>query len=210
MKKTTPIRVLLVEDHFVVRVGLASLINSQTDMKVVAEAANGMDAVASYAQNRPDIVLMDLRLPGMGGVECTSQICARYPDARVIVLTTFGGDENIHRAFQAGARAYLLKDVRREDFLGTVRAVYTGECSLPAEVAVRLLQRNPGGELSGRESEVLHLVARGRSNKEIAELLAISESTVKNHMTSILAKLRVPDRAGAVAAAMRDGLVTLD
>jgi two-component system NarL family response regulator len=210
MKKITPIRVLLVEDHFVVRVGLASLINSQTDMKVVAEAANGADAVAAYAQIHPDIVLMDLRLPGMGGVECTGQICSRYPEARVIVLTTFGGDENIHRAFQAGARAYLLKDVRREDFLGTVRSVHAGECALPPDVAVRLLQRNRADELSGRETEVLRLVARGKSNKEIADLLAISESTVKNHMTNILAKLRVPDRAGAVAAAMRDGLVTLD
>ncbi len=163
-----------------------------------------------HTASAPDIVLMDLRLPGMSGAECTAAICTRFPEARVIVLTTFGGDENIYRALHAGARAYLLKDVRREDFLSTVRSVHAGECRLPPDVAVRLLRRDPAEELSGRETEVLGLVARGRSNKEIADQLTISESTVKNHMTSILAKLRVPDRAGAVAAAMRDGLVTLD
>lgn len=210
MKKAPPIRLLLVDDHFVVRMGLASLLNSQADMKVVAEAANGPEAIALYAQHLPDIVLMDLRLPGMSGAECTAAICTRFPEARVIVLTTFGGDENIYRALHAGARAYLLKDVRREDFLSTVRSVRAGECRLPPEVAMRLLRRDPAEELSSRETEVLGLVARGRSNKEIADRLAISESTVKNHMTNILAKLRVPDRAGAVAAAMRDGLVTLD
>ncbi len=210
MKKTAPLRVLLVDDHFVVRMGLASLINSQPDMKVVAEAGSGEEAVELCVKHQPDIILMDLRLPGMSGAEATAAICQRFPEARVIVLTTFGGDENIYRALHAGARAYLLKDVRREDFLSTVRAVHAGECKLPADIAVRLLRRNPAEELSARETEVLRLVARGRSNKEIADRLTISESTVKNHMTNILSKLRVPDRAGAVAAAMRDGLVSLD
>jgi two-component system NarL family response regulator len=210
MKKPPPIRVLLVDDHFVVRIGLASLVNSQPDMKVIAEAGTGVEAVELYAKHRPEIVLMDLRLPGMTGAEATAAICSQYPEARVIVLTTYGGDENIYRALHAGARAYLLKDVRREDFLSTLRSVHAGESHLPSDVAMRLLRRDRSEELSARETEVLRLVARGRSNKEIADLLSISESTVKNHMTSILAKLRAPDRAGAVATAMRDGLVTLE
>ncbi|MDB6055268.1 MAG: DNA-binding response regulator, NarL/FixJ family, containings and domain [Verrucomicrobiales bacterium] len=209
MKKTTPIRVLLVDDHFVVRLGLASLINSQSDMKVIAEAANGTEALVLYEVHQPDLVLMDLRLPGMSGIDCTRAICTRFPGARVVVLTTFGGDENMHRALQAGARAYLLKDVRREDFLNTVRSASAGECQIAPDVAMRLLQRQAAEELSAREMEVLGLVATGRSNKEIADRLAITESTVKNHMTNILNKLRVPDRAGAVAAAMRDGLLSL-
>ncbi len=208
--KDTPIRVLLVDDHFVVRVGLASLIDSQPDMKVIAEAENGEEGLSLYAEHQPDVVLMDLRLPGLNGAECTAALCSRFPAARVIILTTFGGDENIYRALHAGARAYLLKDVHREEFLGCIRSVFAGECRFPPDVAVRLLQRQPGASLSGRELDVLRLVAKGRSNKEIAELLLISESTVKNHMTNILAKLQVPDRAGAVASAMRDGLVTLD
>ena len=197
MKKLHTIRVLLVDDHFVVRVGLGSLINSQPDMRVVAEAATGAEGVAFYEQHRPNVVLMDLRLPDMSGVQCTEAICKKWPEACVVVLTTFGGDENIYRAMQAGAKSFLLKDVSREEFLQTLRSAQTGGCHMDPAVAVRLCQRRHAEPLSARELEVLRLVAAGRSNKEIADRLAITESTVKNHMTNILMKLRVPDRAGS-------------
>src|SRR6184192_3070603 len=174
MKNPKPIRVLIVDDHLVVRIGLRSMIDTQSDMVVVAEAANGREAVALFREHRPEITLMDLRMPVMGGVEATIAIREDFPDARIIVLTTYDGDENIYRALQGGARAYLLKDIPREEFLDDIRAVYQGQYCIPPAVAARLAQRIPGPELSARELEVLKLIVEGMSNKEIASALSIT------------------------------------
>jgi len=205
-----PIRLLIADDHLVVRMGLRSMIDTQRDMTVVAEAANGQEAVERYREHHPDIALMDLRMPRMSGVEATAAIRNEFPHALIIVLTTYDGDENIYHALHAGAHAYLLKDIPRVEFLGAVRSVYAGEYCIPPAVAARLAQRLPRAELSHRELEVLKLIVEGMSNKEIASALAISESTVKNHVNSLLSKLKVNDRTQAATSALRRGIVTLD
>jgi DNA-binding NarL/FixJ family response regulator len=210
LKKINPIRILVVDDHLVVRMGLRSMIDAQSDLTVVAEAANGKEAVEQFRKHHPDIVLMDLRMQEMGGVEATSAIRADFPDARIIVLTTYDGDENIYRALQAGARAYLLKDIPGAQFTESVRAVHNGQYCISPAVAARLAQRLPQSELSTRELEVLRLIVEGMSNKEIASNLSITESTVKNHINSILAKLKVKDRTQAATSALRRGILTLD
>ena len=210
MNNSQPIRILIVDDHLVVRMGLRSMIDSQPDMKVVAEAANGNEAVQAYREHRPDIVLLDLRMPQLNGVEATVAIRRQFPEAFIIVLTTYDGDENIYRALRAGAHAYLLKDIPRDEFLAAVRAVHRGQYCIPPAIAARLAQRMPLVELSTREREVLKLIVEGMSNKEVASTLAISESTVKNHVNSILAKLKVKDRTQAAMSALRRGIVTLD
>jgi two-component system NarL family response regulator len=210
MPKSNPIRILIADDHLVVRVGLRSMIDTQPDMAVIAEAANGQEAVDLYRQHKPDIVLMDLRMPRMSGVEATAAICGQFPQALIVVLTTYDGDENIYQALHAGAHAYLLKDVPREEFLSAIRSVHSGQYCIPPVVAGRLAQRMPYSELSARELEVLKLVVEGMSNKEIASALSISESTVKNHVNSILGKMRVNDRTQAATTALRRGLVMLD
>jgi len=204
------IRIMMVDDHLVVRMGLRSMIDTQEDMVVVGEAANGRETLEVFRKVSPDIVLMDLRMPNLGGVEATAAICRQFSGARVIVLTTYDGDENIYRALQAGARAYLLKDIPREEFLGAIRAVHAGQYCIPPGVAARLAQRVPSTELSTREVEVLRLIVEGLSNKEIASSLSISESTVKNHVNSILGKLKAKDRTQAATTALRRGIVTLD
>lgn len=204
------IRILMVDDHLVVRMGLRSMIDSQEDMVVVGEAANGNETIQAFRKLLPDIVLMDLRMPNLGGVDATATICREFPAARVIVLTTYDGDENIYRALQAGARAYLLKDVPREEFLGAIRSVHTGEYCMAPAVAARLARRIPACELSTREVDVLRLIVEGSSNKEIGSALSITESTVKNHVNSILGKLKVKDRTQAVTTALRRGIVMLD
>jgi two-component system, NarL family, response regulator len=204
------IRILMVDDHMVVRMGLRSMIDTQPDMVVVGEAANGKETIEIFRKISPDIVLMDLRMPNLGGVEATEAICRESPQARVIVLTTYDGDENIYRALRAGARAYLLKDIPREEFLGAIRAVHSGQYCIPPPVAAHLAQRVPSSELSAREVEVLRLIVEGLSNKEIASNLSISESTVKNHVNSILSKLKVNDRTQAATTALRRGIVSLD
>ena len=209
MKNPNPIRILIVDDHLVVRIGLRSMIDTQSDMIVVAEAANGREAVALFREHRPEITLMDLRMPVMGGVEATIAIREDFPDARIIVLTTYDGDENIYRALQAGARAYLLKDISREEFLNDVRAVHSGQYRIPPAVAARLAQRMPFSDLSSRELDVLRLIVQGMSNKEIGGALSITESTVKNHVNSILAKMKVNDRTQAATTALRRGIVVL-
>ena len=168
MTRHDAIRILIADDHLVVRIGLRSMIDTQPDMNVIAEAANGREAVALFRDHQPDVTLIDLRMPVMGGVEAVGVIHAEFPDARIIVLTTYDGDENIYRALQGGARAYLLKDIPREEFLDDIRAVYQGQYCIPPAVAARLAQRIPGPELSARELAVLKLIVEGMSNKEIA------------------------------------------
>lgn len=209
-EQKSQIRILIADDHLVVRVGLRSMIDSQSDMRVVAEAADGREAVELFETHRPDIVLMDLRMPQMSGVEATGAIRDQFPDAHIVLLTTYDGDENIYRALQAGARAYLLKDIPRDEFLNSIRSVHSGQYCIPPAVAVRLAQRVPCLELSSRELEVLKLIVDGLSNKEIASALSVTESTVKNHVNSLLNKLNVRDRTQAATTALRRGIVTLE
>ena len=210
MQKTESIRVLIVDDHVVVRMGLRSMIDSESDMTVMGEASNGEEAVQEYRNSPAQVVLMDLRMPRMGGVEATTAIKAFDSQAHILVLTTYDGDENIYRALQAGAKGYLLKDVPKDEFLNAIRTVAKGEYVIPPIVAARLAQRLPTDHLSQREMDVLKLIVRGRSNKEIGADLHVTESTVKNHVNSLLAKLHVQDRTQAVTTALKRGIVTLD
>jgi two-component system NarL family response regulator len=209
MNPVTPIRILIADDHPVVREGLAAMIKRRTDMTVVAEANHGQEAVALFHQHQPDVVLMDLRMPGMDGVEAILTIRAQTPEARVIVLTTYDTDEDIYRALRAGAKAYLLKDTPREELLDTIRAVSAGRTRVPSDVAAKLVERVSSEALTAREVDVLRLIVAGHSNREIATLLYISEGTVKTHVNHILMKLGVSDRTQAVTTALRRGLVSL-
>jgi len=204
-----PIRILVVEDHHVVRQGLVALLKTVPDMSVVAEAGDGMQGVQLYRQHKPDVTIMDLRLPRMSGVEAITEIRREHPGAKIIVLTTFDGDEDIYRALQAGARGYLLKDMFGEELMDAVRTVYAGKTRIPAVVAQRLAERMGGPNLTARESEVLKLIVAGKSNKEIGSDLSISEATVKSHINSILSKLGVTDRTQAATTALQRGIVHL-
>ena len=208
--KKNKIRILVVDDHFVVRMGLCSSINMEEDTVVVAEASNGRQAIQLYRQHVPDVVLLDLRLPGMDGVETTVAICKEHPDARIIMLSTYDGDEDIYRSFQAGARSYLLKSVLREELLTAIRAAHAGQRYIPPAVAERLAERVPFLELSARELEVLRLIVKGMSNKEIGAALNITEVTTKLHVGHILSKLKVNDRTQAATTAVQRGIVHLD
>jgi two-component system, NarL family, response regulator len=210
MSAASPIKILLADDHVVVRMGLRSMIESEANMQVIAEAANGEEALDLYRKLKPDAVLMDLRMPRVGGVEAISAIRAHDPKAHILVLTTYDGDESIYQALKAGAQGYLLKDVTKEEFIVALRKVAEGEYYLPQEVAARLAKRVPDGELSQREMDVLKLIVQGQSNKEIADCLGLSESTVKNHVNSILSKLHVKDRTQAATTALKRGMVTLE
>ncbi len=203
------IRLLVVDDHPPMRAGLVALIRSQPGMDVVAEAADGEEAVVVYEDVCPDVVLMDLRMPGMGGVEAILAILKKDPDARLIVLSTYDLDEDIHRAIQSGAKSYLLKDMSIEEIAGTIRAVHAGDASLPRQVAERLTERGQREQLTARERDVLESLIKGRSNKEIASSLCLSEDTVKTHLKALFAKLRVRDRTGAAVEAIRHGIVHL-
>lgn len=205
----TTIRVLVVDDHPPMRIGLVALIKSQPGMDVVAEGADGEEAIQIYEDIRPDVVLMDLRMPGIGGVEATLAIRKKDPEARVIVLSTYDWDEDIHRAIQSGAKSYLLKDMSIEEIASTVRAVHAGDASLPRLVAERLTERSQREQLTERERDVLESLIKGRSNKEIGSSLCISEDTVKSHLKTLFAKLRVRDRTGAAIEAIRHGIVHL-
>ena len=210
MGEENEIRVLVVDDHFVVRMGLTTLINTQSDMTVVGEATNGKQAVELFRAEKPDVTLMDLRMPEMNGVEAITAIRNEYPDCRIIVLTTYDGDEDIYRAFQAGARAYLLKDMHRDELLEAIRSVYRGQRFIPPVVASSLADRMPRSELTSRELEVLKLIVKGMSNKEIASTLEITEGTVKVHVNNVLGKLGVSDRTKAATTAIQRGIVHLE
>ncbi len=203
------IRILIVDDHPIVREGWVSMINRREDMQVVGEAENGTDAINQHADLQPDVVLTDLRMPEMDGVELIRRLRELAPDVRVIVLTTYDGDENIYRALEAGAMAYLLKDAPRDDLLNTIRAVHSGRKHIPSDVAVRLADRINANDLSDREIEVLRLIAQGNSNKIIGEQLHIAEGTVKAHVNNILGKLNANDRTHAVTIAYRRGILDL-
>ena len=210
MTNTTPIRVMVVDDHQIVRQGLVALINTETDLTVVAEGADGQQAVELFRQHQPDVTLMDLRMPVLGGVEATKLIRQTAPTARIIVLTTFDGDEDIYRALQSGAQSYLLKGVSFEDLTEAIRTVHAGQRRIPAVVAERLAERLTGEVLTAREVQVLELIVRGNSNKEIATALVISEATVKSHVNSLLSKLGVADRTQAATTALQRGIVHFD
>jgi len=200
------IRILVAEDHLIARVGVTSIINMQPDMAVIAEAVNGQQALDQYRIHLPDVTLLDMRMPVMSGVEAAIAIRAEYPESHLIALTTYDGDENIRRAIDAGVRAFLTKDVRHEELLKTIRAVYAGETSLPAAL---LNSELPPPRLSAREIQVLQLVAGGLSNKQIAYELNIANTTAKNHVKHILGKLQVRDRTQAATAAIQRGIITL-
>lgn len=208
--KKNAIRLLIVDDHPAFRMGLAALVQSQPDMEVAAEAGDGQQAIELFRRLKPDVTLMDLRLPGISGVEAILAIRKEFPDARVIVITTYDWDEDVYRAIQSGAKSYLLKDMTQEEIAGTIRAVHAGENKLPPNVAGRLAERLQREELTQREQEVLQLLTKGRSNKEIASDLHISEDTVKYHLKTLFTKLGVQDRTEAAISAIRHGIVHLD
>lgn len=203
------IRVLTVDDHPLLREGIAVVLESQPDMQVVAEACNGVEAIAAFRQHRPDITLMDLQMPEMGGVDAISAIRAEFPAARIIVLTTYSGDVQALRALKAGAQGYLLKSTLRKELLDTIRAVMAGRRRIPADIATGIAEHSTDDTLSERETEVLRGVAGGGSNKIVASQLGISEETVKAHMKSILSKLGANDRTHAVTIAMKRGIFEL-
>jgi len=204
------ITILTADDHPLIRDGLGAVLRAESGLQVVAEAANGEEAIEAYARLHPDIVLMDLRMPVMDGLTATRAILAEDPDARIIVLTTYDGDEDIHRALAAGARGYLLKDMMRTDLLGVIRAVHRGQRGIPAPIAARLAEHTPRIGLTPRELEVLRLVADGLSNADVADRIGRTEGTVKVHLKNILQKLDVKDRTEAVTTALRRGFIRLD
>lgn len=211
MSQLSSIRILVAEDHIMVRDGLVSILNHQADMAVVAEADDGEQAVALYRQHLPDVTLMDLQMPKLEGAEAIAQIRAEFPDARIIVLTTYDGDADIYRVLRAGARGYLLKDATSQELLNAVRAVHQGQRQIAPRVALKLAERvEDPDNLTNRELSVLRLLMQGNNNQEIAATLKISEGTVKYHINHILQKLGVRDRTQAVITALRRGLVHLE
>lgn len=202
------IRILAVDDHSLLRKGLAAAVNAEPDMKLVAEAINGEEAVEKFRIHRPDITLMDIHMPGLNGIEAMTRILSEFPEARIIVLTTYNGDAQVLRALRAGARAYLLKGHDRE-LVETVHAVHAGRKRIPPEVAAELAEHATDDELSTREIEVLQLIAAGNSNKEIADHLFVAEATIKSRVTNILSKLGASDRAHAVTIALKRRIIEL-
>ena len=204
-----PIRILCVDDHALVRDGIASLLGSQEDMRVVAEAGTGLEALGEFRKHRPDITLMDLRMPDMNGIDAMIAILNNFPNARFIVLTTYSGDVEIVRALRAGAQAYLLKGHLRKELFETIRNVHDGRRRIPPEIASQIANHTADSSLSIREIDVLQLIAAGNANKLVADKLSISEDTVKGHVKSILSKLDAHDRTHAVTIAMRRGIIEL-
>jgi DNA-binding NarL/FixJ family response regulator len=210
MTAAQPIRVLVADDHLVVRLGLVTLINNQPDMEVVAEAANGQEVVELAASQRPHVILMDLRMPGLSGGEILAALGAANPAARVIVLTIHKGDEAVYQALRAGAQGYLLKDVPAKEIVEAIRDVHAGRQCIPPGIAAQLAERLRKAELSPREIEVLKLIAHGLSNKEVANELGVTEATAKKHMTGVLTKLGAKDRTHALRLGLERGIITLE
>src|SRR5512137_1139783 len=209
MTKGRKIRILIADDHYIVRMGLVAIVNTEADMEVVAEAADGAQAIELFAKCRPDLALLDTRMPVKDGIQATIDIRKRFPDASIVMLTAFDGDADIRRAFAAGVKGYVLKSSTGEDLIPALRAVFAGEQWVPAEIATRLAALRTFEELTPREVEVLQHLAKGMANKQIAEALHITEYTVKDHLKNILAKLRVADRTEAVTVALRRGIIHL-
>jgi two-component system, NarL family, response regulator len=209
MAEAAKITILIVDDHPIMRVGIAAIIDATPDMTAIAQAGSGEEAVELFDKHLPDITLMDLRLPGMSGVETIRTITARHRDAKFVVLTTYEGDEDIHQALQAGARSYIIKGMPHDALVSSLRRVQAGGRFLPSPVSRALNSRIPNSDLSAREREVLELIVKGKSNKEIAFQLGITESTVKCHVSVILMRLNVGDRTQAVVSALQRGLIHL-
>jgi len=207
MNKPSRLRILIADDHYIVRMGLAALVNAEPDMEVVAEAADGTQAVALFLERKPDLTLMDLRMPVKSGIEATMEIRKHCPEARILMLTALDGDEDIHKALEAGAAGYVLKDSAEDKLMPGIRAVAAGRGWLPEDVAKRLASRRLFEDLTAREMLVLEHVAKGLANKEIADALNISENTAKWYLKNIMAKLRAADRTEAVAVAAQRGIL---
>ncbi len=209
MSQPSVIRVLLVDDHPIVQRGLVAIINEESDMAVISRAKDGIEAIELFRQEQPDVTLMDLRMPQMGGVEAITAICAEFNTARIIVLTTYDGDEDIYRGLRAGAKGYLLKDCKPNDLRAAIRTVHEGRQYIPPHVGAKLAQRMNNPELTDRELEVLRLVAQGMSNLQISAALRITESTVKSNINHILSKLGAKDRTQATIIALKRGIASL-
>jgi DNA-binding NarL/FixJ family response regulator len=203
------IRILTVDDHPLLRKGIAALVNAEPDMKLVAEASNGQEAIENFRLHRPDVTLMDIQMPSCNGIEAICHIRSEFPDARIIVLTTYTGDAQVLRALKAGARAYVLKGHVHRELLETIRAVHSGQKRIPPDIAAEVAEHATDDELTSREIEVLQLIAAGNSNKLIADRLSIGEATVKSHVTNILSKLGANDRAHAVTIGLKRGIIEL-
>jgi two-component system NarL family response regulator len=208
-RKTGKIRVLVADDHAIIRLGLRGLIDAQPDMQVVAEAADGVEAVRLFEEHLPDVTLMDLRMPALEGPEATAAILRRHPQANVVILTTYDGDEDVYRAVQAGARGYLLKDTFTEETLATIRSVRGGQRQFPHMVAEVLSARSSATALNAHERSILALVAKGLTNREIQSVLSIREGTLKNHLKRIFEKMEVTDRTEAAMVAVQQGIIRL-
>jgi DNA-binding NarL/FixJ family response regulator len=209
MKKSDKIRILIADDHYIVRLGLIALISTEPDMEVVAQAGDGLEALDLFGRHQPDLALLDMRMPVKDGVQTAFDIRSQFPDARILMLTAFDGDEEIHKALQAGAQGYVFKNSSGEKLIPALRAVVAGQQWIPKEVASRLASRKTFEQLTLREVQVLNELAKGLANKEIADTLNISEHTVKTHLKSILGKLRVADRTEAVTTAIQRGIIHL-
>jgi DNA-binding NarL/FixJ family response regulator len=203
------ISVLTVDDHSLLRKGIAALVNAEPDMKLIAEASNGQEAIESFRLHRPDVTLMDIQMPGFNGIEAIEFILSEFPDAHIIVLTTYTGDVQVLRALKAGARGYVLKGHVHRELLETIRAVHGGQKKIPPDIAAELAEHATDDELTQREIDVLRLIAAGNSNKLIADHLSIGEATVKSHVTNILSKLGANDRAHAVTIGLKRGIIEL-
>jgi DNA-binding NarL/FixJ family response regulator len=204
-----PIRIALVDDHPILRQGIAALISDQPDLLLVGQASNGLEAMEQFRLHRPDVMLMDLQMPGMNGIDAMSAIRGEFPDARFVVLTTYTGDVQIVRALKAGARAYLLKSLLHRELLDTIRSVHAGNKRIPPEIAAELADHAADDQLTAREIEVLRLIAAGSANKIVADHLSITEETVKAHVKNILSKLDANDRTHAVTIALKRGIIEL-
>lgn len=204
------IRVLTVDDHPLMRKGIAALVNAEPDLKLVAEASNGKEAIDAFRSHRPDVTLMDLQMPELNGLEAIAAIREEFTEARIIVLTTYSGDINALRALKAGARGYILKGHVHKELLDTIRAVHAGHKRIPPEIAAALADHATDDPLTEREIDVVRLIGAGNSNKQIADQLSIGEATVKSHVTNILSKLGANDRAHSVTIALKRGIIELD